>query len=574
MEASSTFTTQHVRVPMRDGVHLDAVLHHAGAGTSPVLLLRSPYDETMARLVPVMPALKLGFAVVVQNCRGTGLSEGEFRPFECEEEDGLDAIDWICAQDWSDGRIAMMGPSYLGMAQMAVAGARPAGLKVISPAMTPDDYRDGLVYRQGAFALGSNLSWHLLKAGQVLGERAALDVDITAQAASLGALAADPGSAYGDLPLLDRPAINDLLSSWRDWLEKETDAGYWGGISFSAAASNHGLPVLYIGGWFDVFLRGTLNNYCRGVAGGNTKQRLIVGPWGHVDQSGVIGDFLYPGGDAGLFRLEYQQLTFLRDGVDDIPSTLPPIQIYVMGADRWRVELEWPLARTDWQNWYFGAEGELSTVVGVDGEVNYIHDPSDPVPTIGGAVLLMGSRDGGVGYQPGSRDQASLDDRIDIVRFCSPPLEHDLEVTGPVEVTLYAATSAADTDFTAKLVDVHPDGRVMWVCDGIVRARYCSGMDESVAVETGKTHEYRIDLGATSQLFRAGHRLRVDVASSNFPVYDPNSGTGKPSEMVSVDDLQVAHQTIRFGISHASLIRLPVILAAEVAGEPGVHAHT
>jgi putative CocE/NonD family hydrolase len=224
-----------------------------------------------------------------------------------------------------------------------------------------------------------------------------------------------------------------------------------------------------------------------------------------------------------------------------------------------RSENEWPLARTDWQTWYFGPEGSLRREEPAAGTAGYEHDPRDPVPTVGGAVVMAGSPDGGLAYQPGSRDQRVLDGRADILRFTGPVLDRDVEVTGPLSVRLYAATSAVDTDFTAKLLDVHPDGRAMGIADGIVRARYRAGMDAPRPVVPGEIGEYTIDVGATSQVFRAGHRIRVDIASSNFPCFDRNSGSGRLAGEVTEDDFVTATQRVFFGAGHPSSIRLPVI---------------
>jgi putative CocE/NonD family hydrolase len=541
-----------VRTPMRDGAHLTGLLYRDPAGPRPVMLVRTPYAEPMARAIPVLPALDAGFAVLVQHCRGTGGSDGELRTFENETADGLDTLDWLTRQPWCDGRIVMYGQSYLGMVQLAVAGHRPSGLVALAPAVTPDDYRDGLVYRQGAFQLGQALGWHLLAGAQLLPRHA----DRNGVAADFAKLAADPEAAYRALPLSDRPGLTGLLPSWRTWLGKERDRKYWQGISYAARRAGARLPALHVGGWFDLFLRGTLGNYTTMAPNGS--QHLIVGPWSHADQSGVTGEVYYPGGSAQAIRLEQQQLRFLRESVDRAPTSLPPVQLYVMGAG-WRTEHEWPLARTDWQTWYFGADGSLGRALPAAGTAEYVHDPHDPVPTVGGAIVMAGSRDGGLGYQPGSRDQRVLDGRTDILRFTGPVLESDVEVTGPLTVQLHAATSAADTDFTAKLVDVHPDGRALGIADGIVRARSRSGMDTPEPVVPGAVTGYTIDLGATSQVFRAGHRIRVDIASSNFPCFDRNPGTGRPAGEVTEDEFGTATQTVFTGPAHPSAIRLPVI---------------
>ncbi|GAB2998245.1 CocE/NonD family hydrolase [Amycolatopsis acidiphila] len=550
-----THLLERVRTPMRDGAHLAGILYRDAAGPRPVMLVRTPYAEPLSRSLPVLPALDAGFAVLVQDCRGTGRSDGELRTFENETADGLDTLGWLTRQPWCDGRIVMYGMSYLGMVQLAVSGHRPGGLVAIAPTVTPDDYRDGLVYRQGAFQLGQALAWHLLTAAQLLPRNAGRD----GVAAALAGLAADPESAYRALPLSDRPGLTDILPGWRTWLGRENDRKYWQGISYASRRAGTAVPALHVGGWFDLFLRGTLGNYTTMAPAGG--QHLIVGPWSHADQSGITGEVYHPGGSAQAIRLEHQQLRFLRESADGAPASLPPVQVYVMGAGRWRTENEWPPARTDRQTWYLGADGSLGRDLPGAGTAEYVHDPRDPVPTVGGAILMAGSRDGGLGYQPGSRDQRLLDARTDILRFTGPVLDHDVEVTGPLTVHLHAATSAADTDFTAKLVDVHPGGRAMGIADGIVRARYRSGMDTPLPVVPGKVYEYRIDVGATSQLFRAGHRIRVDIASSNFPCFDRNPGTGTPAGQVTEDEFVPATQCVHFGPEHPSSIRLPVIPA-------------
>ncbi|TNC24895.1 CocE/NonD family hydrolase [Amycolatopsis alkalitolerans] len=526
-----THVVDRVRVPMRDGARLAALLHRPLGPARPVLLVRTPYAEPISRSLPVLPALEAGFSVLVQDCRGTGGSDGRLRTFENETEDGLDTLAWLRDQPWCDGRIAMFGMSYLGMVQLAVSGHRPEGLLALAPTVTPDDYRDGLVYRQGAFQLGQALAWHLL------------------EAARLGSPVFGPEAAYDTLPLADRPSLTKVLPSWTTWLGMENEPRYWQGISYAPRRAASTVPALHVGGWFDLFLRGTLDNYATMRHG-----HLIVGPWSHTDRTGVVGEVVYPGGAEQAVRLERQQLTFLTESADGVPSSLPPVQIYVMGSG-WRTENEWPLARTDWQNWYLGPGGTLGRALSEAGTAEYVHDPADPVPTVGGAIVMTG----GIGHQPGSRDQRVLDSRTDILRFTGPVLDHDVEITGPVTVTLHAATSAADADFTAKLVDVHPDGRAMGVTDGIVRARYRSGMDSPEPVVPGDVYEYTIDVGATSQVFASGHRIRVDIASSNYPCYDRNPGTGTPAgEVTEADFVQATHRVF-FGEPYPSAIRLPVI---------------
>ena len=559
-------------ITMRDGTQLRAdVYRPAAAGQFPVLLIRTPYGEQMLRAaVPVIPAIDAGFAVVLQHCRGTGTSDGEFTPFESEAADGVDTIEWCARQPWSDGSVVMSGPSYLGMVQLAAATQAPPALKGLVTVVTPADYHWGLAYRQGAFQLGQLLGWHLLKSGQTLAYRAAAGKDTGADMQALLSVMADPAAGYAHLPLRDVPGVSRVLPSWRRWLEHEERDGYWTGLSYRDARDRVTTPALHVGGWFDLFLGGTLDNFTtlsRHAATERARrgQRLIVGPWTHTDRTGAAGE-LHFGLSASEMAvgLEQAQLGFLRQAVEPggPEPAGPRVRLFVMGRNVWRDEEDWPLPRTRWTRWYLHADGSLSPSAPRDeaGPSRYTHDPRDPVPTVGGPTLLTGGP-GGVAWLPGPRDQREVEARADVLSFTSAVLAADLEVTGPVTVTLHAATSAADTDFTAKLVDVWPDGRALSVTDGIVRARYRDGTGRASPVTPGQVHEYTIDLVATSQVFLAGHRVRLDVASSNFPCFDRNPGDGTPAATTTVDNFVVAEQAIFHNASRASHITLPVIPA-------------
>jgi uncharacterized protein len=557
-------------VEMRDGTLLRADVYRAAAGgPAPVLLIRTPYGEQMLRAgAPVIPALDAGFAVVLQHCRGTGASDGEFVTFENEADDGVDTIEWCARQPWSDGTVAMCGPSYLGMVQFAAATRAPAALRAMAAIVTPADYHWGLAYRQGAFQLGQLLGWHLLRTGQELGYRAASGQDVAADLSALLALMASPRAGYAHLPLRDMPGVSHVLPSWRRWLEHEERDEYWSALSYRDARDSVTAAALHVGGWFDLFLGGTLDNFVtlsRGAATEHARrgQRLIVGPWTHADRTGVAGD-LHFGllASEQAIRLEETELAFLRHAVrpDAGEPPGPRVRLFVMGDNVWRDEDDWPLPRTEWARWYLHGDGSLSPSAPPSGAApsRYAHDPADPVPTVGGATLLT-SAAGGLSWLPGPRDQRAVESRPDVLSFTSDVLAEDLEATGPVTVTLHAATSAADTDFTARLVDVWPDGRALGVTDGIVRARYRDGSGRATPVPAGQACEYTIDLVATSQVFGAGHRIRVDVASSNFPCYDRNAGSGGPAGTVTEADFVVAEQTICHDRDHPSYITLPVI---------------
>jgi putative CocE/NonD family hydrolase len=381
---------------------------------------------------------------------------------------------------------------------------------------------------------------------------------------------ADPAAGYAHLPLRETPAVSRILPSWRKWLDHEEPGGYWAGLSYQDARARVTTPVLHVGGWFDLFLGGTLDNFTtlsRHAATEHARrgQRLIIGPWTHVDRTGVAGELHFgaAASEQGI-RLERVQLDFLRGTVQagGREPAGPRVTLFVMGDNVWRDENEWPLARTRWERWYLHADGSLAPSAppaAAAARSHYTHDPRDPVPTVGGATLMAGVP-GGMAWLPGPRDQRAVEARPDVLSFTSEPLSEDLEVTGPVSVTLHAATSAADTDFTAKLVDVWPDGRALSVVDGIVRARYRdAGGRRASPVTPGEVHEYTIDLVATSQVFKAGHRLRVDIASSNFPCFDRNPGNGAPAATATEADFVVAEQTVVHDGDHPSYLTLPVI---------------
>lgn len=554
---------------MRDGTILRAdVYRRAAGGPFPVLLIRNPYGEPMVRSAPVRPALDAGFAVVVQHCRGTGASDGDFVTFENEAADGADTIEWCARQPWCDGTVAMFGPSYLGMVQFAAASSRPAALRGLAPVVTPADYHWGLAYRQGAFQLGQALAWHSLKSAQALAYDAAGGLDIGPEVGELLGLMANPAAGYAHLPLRDAPAVSRILPSWRKWLDHEARDDYWDRLSYRDTRDQVTAPALHVGGWFDLFLGGTLDNFTAlsrraASARGRRGQRLIVGPWTHADRSGTAGELHFGAfGSEQAIQLERLQIEFLslavRPDTEELPG--PRVRLFVMGDNAWRDEDEWPLARTQWTRWYLHSHGVLSPAAPEDFDPpsHYVSDPADPVPTVGGATLLAGGP-GPVSWQPGPRDQRFAEARADVLSFTSPALTADLEVTGPVSVTLHAATTAADTDFTAKLVDVWPDGRALSVTDGIVRARYRHGSRSASAITPGQVYEYTIDLIATSQVFKAGHRLRVDVASSNFPCFDRNPGNGAPAATATEEDFVVAEQTIFHAAGQPSFITVPVI---------------
>jgi uncharacterized protein len=555
---------------MRDGTVLRADIYRpAQGGPFPVLLVRTPYGEPMARGAPVLPAVDAGFAVVLQHCRGTGTSDGEFTPLENESADGVDTIEWCARQSWCNGCVGMYGPSYLGMVQFAAAVQAPQALKCLLPSLTPADYHGGLAYRQGALQLGQLLGWYTLKSAQTLLYRAAAGEDVSADMPALAGHMASMADGYRHLPAREAPAVSAILPAWQQWLDHEERDTFWNDLSYAGQRWRITTPALHVGGWFDLFLGGTLDNFQtlrRGAATGHARrnQALVIGPWTHADQTGTAGE-LHFGllASAQAIQLERLQIGFLRqfarDGEQEWDG--PRVKLFVMGDNAWRDEDDWPLARTRWDRWYLHPGGSLSPAPPQPGAgaSRFSYDPADPVPTVGGPTLISGGVDGGVSWMGGPRDQRVIEGRPDVLSFTSQVLSEDLEVTGPLRVRLHAATSAADTDFTARLADVWPDGRSMGIADGIVRARYRDGTGRAAAIVPGRVYEYTIDLMATSQVFKAGHKLRVDISSSNFPCFDRNPGSGAPAATATARDFVVARQAICHDAGRPSYITLPVI---------------
>jgi putative CocE/NonD family hydrolase len=562
-------------VAMRDGTILRAdVYRTANGGPFPVLLVRTPYGEPMVRMAPVLPAIEAGFAVVLQHCRGTGTSDGEFTPFANEPDDGVDTIEWCARQPWCNGKVGMYGPSYLGMVQFAAAVKAPQALTCLLPVVAPADYHGGLAYRQGALQLGQLLGWYTLKSAQTLQYRAAAGEDVSADLPALLRHMAGLAASYRHLPAREAPAVSRILPAWQTWLDHEQRDGYWDELGYGAIRDRITTPALHVGGWFDLFLGGTLDNFqtlrrAAATEHARRNQALIIGPWLHGDQTGTAGELNFGLlASAQAAQVEQQQIAFLRrftgDGGEGAPG--PDwhglrVRLFVMGDNVWRDEDDWPLARTQWTRWYLHPGGSLSPAAPQPGAPasRFSYDPADPAPTTGGATFITGGPDGGVSWMGGPRDQRAVEARPDVLSFTGEVLDADLEVTGPLQMTLHAATSAADTDFTAKLVDVWPDGRAMGVADGIVRARYRDGTGRAKPITPDAVGEYQIDLIATSQVFKAGHRVRVDLSSSNFPCYDRNPGNGAPAATATERDFIVAEQTICHDSGRPSYIRLPVI---------------
>jgi putative CocE/NonD family hydrolase len=556
-----------VPVPMRDGVRLRANVYRPPEGRWPVLLTRLPYGKDlavgMAALDPVQAARR-GYVMIVQDTRGRLASEGEFRPFETEAEDGVDTIDWAAGLPYSDGQVGMYGLSYFGFTQWSAALQQPPALKAIVPFVTWCEPLNGLAFRGGAFELGTTAHWSLQMGFDMLARQHRGDLQrMGAAFASLAREIDELGpSGYASLPLAEfgplrrQPMVPVLF----DRVEHPMDPDALETIRIAGKHDRVQVPSFNIGGWFDIFLSDTIANFvCMRQQGRPSK--LLIGPWSHTNYRSPVGELDFGFASQASFinlqtdinRLQLRWFDHWLKGVDTGMLAEPPIRLFVMGANVWRDEHEWPLARAAATPFYLRSNGGLSQEP-PDAEQpdSYTYDPANPVPTYGGAVLMAPE------FPIGPVDQRRIEARPDVLTYTTPPLEHDTEVTGPVTVELWACSSAPDTDFVARLVDVYPDGRAFNLTDGIIRARYRNGPMESL-LEPGQPYAFNIDLWATSNIFKAGHRIRLQVTSSNFPRWDRNPNTGHPFGQDA--ELRTARQTILHDRQHPSHVLLPVVPA-------------
>ncbi|MSQ67555.1 MAG: CocE/NonD family hydrolase [Gammaproteobacteria bacterium] len=565
---------KNLQVAMRDGVLLASdVYRPVGDGRYPAVMLRLPYNKEQPVLLflsgDILRVAQAGYAVVVQDCRGTWASEGEFSPYFQEAEDGADAIAWAAAQPWCTGVVGMMGASYYGATQWLAASLAPPALKAIAPFITTDQYYEKWTYQGGAFQLGFMLQWASVTFGVAEAVRRLTRGEAAGTLVGAALAAADRVAInYSHLPLCDLPEVAALTPYVADWLAHPDYDDYWRAAAPCEHYDKITVPALNFGGWYDLFLGGTLANYTAMQA--RTTQKLIIGPWVHGYNGGVYAErnfgLLAHDGVADVTAAQIRWFDHFLKGIANGVPQEPPVKIFVMGPDVWREEAAWPLPDTQWQAWYLhsggcagsqSADGELSTTApGAEPADTYLYDPRNPVPTVGGATFLPGLF---VAANAGPRDQRAVEERADVLCYTSAVLAADLEVTGPVRLVLYVTSSALDTDFTGKLVDVHPDGRAIILTDGILRARYREGCSTPKLLVPGEVYCIEIDLVATSNVFRAGHRMRLEVASSNFPRFDRNTNTGGVIARETEADFKLATNSVLHSAQQASHLVLPVI---------------
>ena len=559
-----------VDVKMRDGVILRGDIFRPDAeGKFPVLLERTPYRRATwgFEVNFAQRAASRGYVVFLQDVRGRYTSDGEWYPFLHESEDGYDTIEWIAAQPYSNGKVGMFGGSYVGATQMLAAIAHPPHLAGICPVVTASNYHDGWTYQGGAFEQWFNESWTSGLAQDTLAHQ------IERMPSSPEEVNALPLTSYPIFNFNPSGIVNGSASAvapyYLDWLAHPAYDDYWKRWSIEEHYADIRVPALHTAAWYDLFLGGSLRNYKGIKSGGGTEearkgQQLLVTIGGHAGGGRKIGDVDF-GPEAEKFdenELTLRWYDFLFKGVQNEFATGKPVKIFVMGLNQWRGEDEWPLARAKTTRYYLHSKGHANSSHG-DGALSiatpakeaadsFTYDPAKPVPTIGGPLCCDSEH-----LAPGPRSQLAAEDREDVLIYSTPPLESDLEVTGAVVLEFFAKSSAVDTDFTGKLVDVAPDGTAINLTEGIVRARFRDSQEKAALLTPGQIYKFKIDLWATSNVFRKGHRLRLELSSSNFPRFDRNLNTAE-SAATSAKFVS-ATNTILHDAEHPSALLLPIV---------------
>ena len=579
-----TFTVEvDVPVPMRDGVALATnVWRPDGPGPFPALLVRTPYGKDDAgtygnpKLPDVFSLVEAGYAVVAQDVRGTSRSPGTFVPHVHEGPDGLDALAWLADQPWCDGAVGMWGGSYMGFTQWEAAPHDVPALRAIAPVMSSaDPYAAPWRSPGGALSQDAVLTWGTLSALRNLSRDLADGHGDPADAQALLSGLSDPRLLHDPLPVADRGAVTRHLPWLGQVLGHPERDTFWREISAIDHCGRITVPALQIGGWYDVFIGETVRSYTMmrrhgGSAEARDGQRLIVGPWSHADGTdlGTYPDRSFgPAASIKAAGVTEAHLRFFDRwvrGRTETADDAPRVRIFVMGLDQWRDEVDWPLPDTRYTDFFLAGGGRANTAGGdgvltrdaapVEAADTFLYDPRRPVPSLGGNVLAAAS-----GAFPGPADQAAVETRADVLCFTTAVLQRPVEVTGHVTLVLHVSSSAPDTDFTGKLVDVHPDGRAILLCEGLQRVRYRRSLAEPAPLEPGTVDELTVDMGVTANVFLPGHRIRLEVSSSNFPRYDRNTNTGKAIATDGEGDLAVAVNRVHHGPARPSRLVLPLI---------------
>ncbi len=554
-----------VPIPMRDGVVLYAdVYRPIGDGRHPVIVSRTPYSTERAPSAygAAVYFSRRGYAYVFQDVRGRHESEGRWEPFRDDLNDGYDTVEWAAVQPWSNGKVGMEGGSYLGHVQWRAAQSRPPHLVTIFPRVASTSIYHDWITVNGGWRLAFNFGW-----GPVRQESRIMQ-NTGPHTVSGGPEAISYDQVIWHLPLNEMQAlVGRNARFYDDWLAHPEYDEYWRPLSVEEGFGRISVPVHTMGGFFDIFAQGTLRGYAGVSTEGATREaregsHMVIGPWEH-GVSREVGDMDWgPAAVVDTNALALRWFDYWLKGIANGLADEPPVKVFVMGRNEWTLEDEYPLARTEYRPLFLNSGGRAGGSHG-DGTLSWSkpsaesvpdrfrYDPANPVPSLGGANCC------GVATASGPRDQRPIEHRPDILVYTSEILEEPLDVIGPLKLVLHASSSAADTDFVAKLIDVYPDGRSINVAEGILRARHREGLAKQVLMEPGAVYRMEIDMVGTANSFQAGHRLRVHITSSHFPQFARNLNNGKP--FGTSDDAVVATQTVWHSAERPSHILLPVV---------------
>jgi putative CocE/NonD family hydrolase len=574
-----------VMVPMRDGVRLATdVYRPAEEGQYPVLVHRTPYGKSTAinvahRFFNPLDAVVRGYAVAIQDVRGRFNSEGEWLPFTNERGDGYDAVEWAAAQPWCDGGAAIYGGSYVGITALHAAASQPPHLKAAMVSMAPINPHSCWIYVDGAFELGLNLFWigspFWGLAWDALKKFPLSDEEIAECKTLMAQMTADPWAAVRHLPITDQPVFKKLATYWQDWIEHPDYDDYWKNTDVRASDAQISVPVLNHSGWYDIFLRGAmeLHEYLGSHSPESVrdKHRLVIGPWEHAshltNMPSTAGAFDFgPDALAGPRLWTDLVLNFFDEYLKpDAPPSLPSqVRYFMMGDNEWVDANDWPPKNTP-TSFYLHSGGSANTLAG-DGVLtaeapgsephdSFVYDPADPVPSNGGSVLFYHPAFGPAGVA----DQSALEQRQDVLVYTTAVLDEPVVIAGHVSVTLFASTDVVDTDFTGKLIDVLPDGFCANIAQGLVRGRYRNGPQARELLEPGQVYEFTINMWDVAHTFKPGHRIRLEISSSNFPHFDRNLNAAVSPETGTAEDIKIAHQSVLHDAVHPSSLTLPVV---------------
>jgi uncharacterized protein len=565
-ERNDILLDNRVPIPMRDGVSLYAdVYRPVGNARHPVIVSRTPYSTE--RFPSAYEAgvyfSRRGYVYLFQDVRGRHESDGRWEPFFDDERDGYDTVEWAARQPWSNGKVGMQGGSYLGQNQWRAAQAAPPSLVTIFPSVASTSIYHDWITLNGAWRLSFNFGWGPVRQeSRIMQNPGAHTVD------GLHAIHYDEVQRHLPLNAMQQ-RVGRRAKFYDDWLANPDYNAYWKPLNVEETFAKVAVPVHTFGGWFDIFSQGTLRGYVGMSQKGATERirrgsNIVIGAWGHGSTQ-KTGDIDFgPAAHVNEHALQLRWYDYWLKGIDNGLAAEPPVKLFVMGRNEWVLENEYPLARTEYRPFYFGSGGKANSDRG-DGRLTwqkpagsspadrFRYDPNDPVPSLGGNNCC------GTPTPAGPRDQRPIERRPDVLVYTSEPMAEEIEVTGPVKVVLHASSDAPDTDFVAKLVDVHPDGTSYNMAEGIVRARYRESVAAPTPLTPGKVYRFEIDMVGTSVVFLRGHRIRVHVTSSHFPQFDRNPNTG--ARFGATREMRVAEQTIVHDADHPSHILLPVIPA-------------